>query len=131
MGNITHGKNCLSEIAGNNFTRRNININYPDIWGLYRTKKITPYKKTLIYSQKLIAFNSSQAKKQEIITRNQDYSGLSGIYTGLRQLKAFICSQKLAIIAYKIRANAEYWPKTRDKSLYLGILGYITYKDIA
>jgi len=63
MGNITHGKNYLSEIARNKLTRRNININYPDIWGLYCTKEITPYRKTLIQSQKLIAFNSSQAKK--------------------------------------------------------------------
>ena len=42
--------------------------------------------------------------------------------------KRLYYSQKLVIIAYKIKTNAGYWTKTRDKSLYLGILGHITYK---
>jgi len=36
-----------------------ININYSDIWGLYRTKEITPYIKAFIYSQKPEGFEIS------------------------------------------------------------------------
>jgi len=89
MGNITHEAILFIREKSQEITLPGESNQYKRsfIWGLYRIKKITPYR------------------------------------------KAFIYSQKLAIVASKTKINVKYCFNARDKSLYLGILGYITYRD--
>jgi hypothetical protein len=54
FGDIFSRSSYSIRLPGENVSQENIiSINYPDIWGLYRRKKITPYRKAFIYSQKL------------------------------------------------------------------------------
>ncbi|GAH82783.1 unnamed protein product, partial [marine sediment metagenome] len=58
-------------------------------------------------------------------------SGAFGIIEDLYRgqiSKSLYYSQKLAIVAYKIKTNIGYCLETREKGLYLGMLGYITYE---